>query len=88
MGFRSLHDVSMTLYCKFWWKFCNKTHTGTWIRENIIYGGILGNTQVWYDNWTGFGALYYATPNISCDERIQNVNELQINEEWNKEKLT
>ncbi|XP_060182976.1 uncharacterized protein LOC132612923 [Lycium barbarum] len=89
LGFRSLHDVSLALFCKLWWnfrtkptlwsaymtnKYCRKEHaivvqwkqgSQTWKRmleardliEHQIWWQVRkGDSQFWFDNWTGSGA--------------------------------
>ncbi|XP_059284936.1 uncharacterized protein LOC132038264 [Lycium ferocissimum] len=120
LGFRSLHDVSLALFCKLWWnfrtkptlwsaymtnKYCRKKHaivvlwkqgSQTWKRmleardliEHQIWWQVRkGDSQFWFDNWTGLGALYYVIPGDTYDERIQNVKHVVVEGRWNREKL-
>ncbi|XP_060195442.1 uncharacterized protein LOC132624727 [Lycium barbarum] len=46
-----------------------------------------GDSQFWFDNWIGLGALYYVNPGNTYDERIQNVKEMVVQGRWNRGKL-
>ncbi|XP_060195217.1 uncharacterized protein LOC132624456 [Lycium barbarum] len=46
-----------------------------------------GDSQFWFDNWTGLGALYYINPGNTYDGRIQNVKEMVVQGRWNRGKL-
>ncbi|XP_070042685.1 uncharacterized protein [Nicotiana tomentosiformis] len=44
-----------------------------------------GNSYFWFDNWTGFGALYHASgPDHWCDESIKYVDDVVENGAWNE----
>ncbi|XP_059310985.1 uncharacterized protein LOC132062427 [Lycium ferocissimum] len=118
MGFGSLHDVSIALFCKLWWnfrtkpslwsafmvnKYCRKESPitvqkkqGSQTLKNMIQARNLiehqiwwqlgmGNSQFWFDNWTGKGALYFTVEGF--DESIQNVSDVVENGNRNMTKL-
>ncbi|XP_059281358.1 uncharacterized protein LOC132035056 [Lycium ferocissimum] len=118
MGFRSLHDVSIALFCELSWnfrtkpslwsafmanKYCRKENpisiqwkqgSQTWknmiqarelIEHQIWWQLGMGNSQFWFDNWTGMGALYFIVEGF--DESIQNVSDVVENGNWNMTKL-
>ncbi|XP_070020169.1 uncharacterized protein [Nicotiana sylvestris] len=48
----------------------------------------MGSAQLWFDNWTELGALYFQVPaEFGIDEDIHNVNDLVENGMWNLEKI-
>ncbi|XP_060200381.1 uncharacterized protein LOC132628634 [Lycium barbarum] len=47
-----------------------------------------GTANIWFDNWTKIGALYYLVPNeFVVDEKVQDVKEPINQDGWNMSKL-
>ncbi|KAG5600075.1 hypothetical protein H5410_031445 [Solanum commersonii] len=78
VGFRSLFDVSNTIFCKLRWnvkskpslwssfminKYCKKSP-----KIHIWWQMGQGNSNFWYDNLTRLGALYHILPDIEEKE--------------------
>ncbi|XP_075095079.1 uncharacterized protein LOC142173397 [Nicotiana tabacum] len=95
LGFRSLHDVSRALFAKLWWRF--RTTKSLW--SNFMWNKYCkkelptvelksGTTNIWHENWTGFGALYHVLlEDFPINEDLQEVAKLQQGEAWDDQLL-
>lgn len=58
------------------------------IEHQIYWQPRIGSALFQFNNWTGLGAFYFITsPDIFCDESIQNVNEVVMAGKWDEIKL-
>ncbi|XP_019226880.1 PREDICTED: uncharacterized protein LOC109208254 [Nicotiana attenuata] len=58
------------------------------VEHEILWEMNRGSTNVWYENWTGLGALYHVVPpEFSINEELQEVAELRDDEDWNEKLL-
>ncbi|XP_016507995.1 uncharacterized protein LOC107825634 [Nicotiana tabacum] len=58
------------------------------VEQEILWEINMGSTNVWHENWTGLGALYYIVPNdYTINEDIQEVAELRVDDTWDEHLL-
>ncbi|XP_055835450.1 uncharacterized protein LOC129903954 [Solanum dulcamara] len=58
------------------------------IEHEIWWESRSGTANIWFDNWTKLGALYYIIPeDFVIDEGIQDVKQIMLQGGWNMEKL-
>lgn len=58
------------------------------IEHQILWKPNMGSALFWFENWTGIGALYFVTtPDFVCDESIQNIYDVVVNDQWDEVKI-
>ncbi|XP_059292439.1 uncharacterized protein LOC132045882 [Lycium ferocissimum] len=57
------------------------------IEQEIWWETKSGTANVWFDNWTRLGALYYTLPDQDIDESVEDVSVLLDGNDWNVHKL-
>ncbi|XP_060211803.1 uncharacterized protein LOC132639368 [Lycium barbarum] len=57
------------------------------IEQEIWWETKSGTANVWFDNWTKLGALYYTLPDQVIDESVEDVSEILDGNDWNFNKL-
>ncbi|XP_060183099.1 uncharacterized protein LOC132613057 [Lycium barbarum] len=58
------------------------------LEQQIWWETKIGTSNVWFDNWTKLGALYYVLPShFNIDERVEDVKELLDRNGWDSNKL-
>ncbi|XP_075095490.1 uncharacterized protein LOC142173745 [Nicotiana tabacum] len=58
------------------------------VEHEIVWELKSGTTNIWHENWTGFGALYHVLPeDFPINEGLQEVAELRQGETWDDQLL-
>ncbi|XP_009588966.1 uncharacterized protein [Nicotiana tomentosiformis] len=58
------------------------------IEHQILWHPKMGSSLLWFENWTGLGALYFVTPpDFDCDESIHNIHDVVLDGQWDEQKI-
>ncbi|XP_075107022.1 uncharacterized protein LOC142180004 [Nicotiana tabacum] len=89
VGFRSLVDISKSLFAKRWWRegshvWKRLLEAREEVEHEILWDMNRGSTNVWNENWTELGALYHLVPpDFHINEDLQEVAQLREGDDWN-----